>query len=392
VALGLEVSPDTLLNRLRRVATQSQTELPVKILGVDDFALRRGQRYGTILVDLEQHRPIDLLGDREAGSLEAWIKAHPEVEIITRDRAGAYADGARRGAPQSQQVADRWHLLKNITEAAEEILRVVPDTPSEYMRSRAERERRQRLHAAGKAHYDQVRDLRREGFTIVQIGKHLGWSYSRVARFHHADEYPAFRRSKGKSCLDQYDAYLRERWAADCHCAGQLCRELRAQGYRGSDLTVRRHVQLWRKEAQKTLPPVSSQPQAPAPRACVWLLLKENEKLTAGEQQLRKVVLEQSPAIRQGQTLVQTFLEAICGRQVDKLRAWLERAEQSGLPEFENFVKVLRRDQETVVSAASSEWGNGQTEGQVNRLKMIKRSMYGRAKFDLLKARVLCAP
>jgi len=416
--LGMQTGADSILRRVRDAAAQPPDEMKVRALGVDDWALKKGQNYGTILVDLEKRRPIDLLQGREAAPLEEWLKKHPEIEVITRDRAGAYADGARKGAPQAQQVADRWHLLKNGNEAFERLIQrqqkiireaieklpappqpmtpeksatltIVPETVSEYMRSRSAREQRQAFHAERKVRYDCVQELKRQGHTIIQIKKHLGLSYSQVAGFFYADEYPVIKRGKGRSQLDEFDAYLRERWSLGCHSAGQLCRELREKGYKGSDVTVRRHVQIWREKDEKNLLPAPKKIAVPGPRSSVWLLLKEEEKLTEEERLVRQTILDASPAISQGLALVESFREAITGRSEAKLDAWMDAATKSQLPEFENFVMVLRRDEAAVRAAASSKWSNGQTEGQVNRLKMMKRQMYGRANFDLLRARVL---
>lgn len=418
--LGLQSGTDSILRRIRSAGAGPAGDLKVRALGVDDWALKKGQHYGTILVDLEKHRPIDLLLGRESAPFEEWLKAHSEVEIITRDRAGAYADGGRKGAPQAQQVADRWHLYKNVNEAFERLIQrqqkvireavekipvtekttsateatelsVVPETASEYMRSRADRKQRQAFHAERKARYDRVQELKRQGFTIIQIKNHLRLSYSEVAGFFRADEYPAIRRRKGRSCLDKFDDYLRQRWGAGCHNARQLYRELCEKGYTGGELTVRRHVQMWRQESIKVLTPAPRKLSAPPPRSCVWLLLKNDKRLTEEERQLRAAILEASPLVKKGLELVRTFRDAISARSEKRLDAWIKEAAKSQLPEFENFVKVLRRDEAAVRAAASLEWSNGQTEGQVNRLKVLKRQMYGRANFDLLRARVLNA-
>lgn len=420
VKLGLHVSAATLLRRVRAVPDTAATT--VRILGVDDFAFRRGQHYGTILIDAEKRQPIDLLPDREGATLAQWLKKHPEIEILTRDRAGAYADGARQGAPQAQQVADRWHLLKNANEAFEHLLQreqpairaavtslpalpapiittepettppVVAETPREYTRSQAARARRQAFHAERKLRYEKVQALKQQGFTIMQIKRHVGWTYGTVANFFRADEYPVNQRGSRASGLDKFDAYLRERWEAGIQNAKQLFQEVQARGYRGSAVTVRRHIQLWRKLPAQTLPSATTRHAVPAPRACVWLLLKEETKLTESEQQIRPAVLQASPRIQQGLALVEGFRTALSSGSKTKLDTWMAEAAASQLSDFENFVKGLRRDEAAVRAAASSEWSNGQTEGQVNRLKMLKRQMYGRANFDLLRLRVLYAP
>ena len=419
--LGLQTGADSILRRVRDAAASPTCEMKVRTLGVDDWALKKGQNYGTILVDLEKRRAIDLLKGREAAPLEEWLKKHPEIEVIARDRAGAYADGSRKGAPQAQQVADRWHLLKNANEAFQRLIQrqqkvireaieklpvpqqvttadegatpaVVPETASEYMRSRSAREQRQAFHVERKARYDQVQELKQQGFTIVQIKKHLGFSYNQVVSFYQADEYPVIKRSKGLSQLDEFDDFLRERWSSGCHNAGQLYSELCEKGYTGSGVTIRRHVQLWRANDVKTLPPVPKKIAVPGPWSCVWLLLKEREKLKEEERLVRQAVLDASPVVGEGLKLVESFREAIGSRSEDKLVTWMIAVAESQIPEFNNFVMVLRRDEAAVRAAASSAWSNGQTEGQVNRLKMLKRQMYGRANFDLLRARVLNAP
>lgn len=417
IRLGIQTQKDSILRRMRLIAAKPSATPQVRVLGVDDWALKKGQHYATILVDLEKQRPVDLLLGREAAPLEQWLKNHSEIEVIARDRAGAYAEGARKGAPQAEQVADRWHVLKNANEAFERLIqrqqktiveavaripanepvstsqevipKVVEETPTEYMRSRAAKERRQTFHAHRKTEYEKVQELKGQGFTIIQIKKHLGWGYSKVAGFFAAAEYPSIRRRSGRSCLDPFSSYLAQRWESGCRNARDLYREICAKGYRGSEVTVRRHVQQWRKQDVKTLPPAPKKLVVPAPRSSVWLLLKTESVMTDTERQLREAIENASPEIKQGLDLVQSFRNAIKTRDEISLSAWIDRTSNCGLPEFENFVTVLRRDEKAVRAAASSPWSNGQTEGQVNRLKVLKRQMYGRANFDLLRARVL---
>ena len=180
-----------------------------------------------------------------------------------------------------------------------------------------------------------------------------------MASFYHADEYPVIKRVKGRSQLDEFDAYLRERWSSGCHSAGQLHRELREKGYTGSDVAVRCHTQLWREKDEKTLPPAPKKIAVPGPRSCVWLLLKEEAKLTEEEYLVRDTVLDASPVIGQGLELVESFRETIGGRGEEKLDAGVDAVTKSQIPESENFVKVLRRDETPARAAASSEWSNG---------------------------------
>ncbi len=402
-----------------------------RVLGIDDWARRRGQTYGTILVDLEQHRPVDLLDDRTAEGLAAWLRAHPGVEIIARDRSGAYAEGARLGAPQAVQVADRFHLLLNLGEALERVLgrkrallrdaaRVVdqsivppPDQAGAVASGSAPafiattrppqsepepcgcRAQRQECYAA-------VVTLHRQGFSASHIAREVGIGRKTVSRWLQAGSFPerapAPRRS---SILDPYEPYLRARWAAGCHNARQLWRELQAQGFPGAASLVRRFVARWRPEPGRRGRPARGAspagaipaPPTPArmrsPRQARWLLLRPVEELRPDEQVYRRHLLDTDAELRCASGLAEAFGQLVRERQREQLDPWLTHAERSGVPEFREFARVMRRDHAAVAAALSAEWSNGQTEGQITRLKSVKRQMYGRAGFGLLKQRVL---
>ncbi|HWQ35239.1 MAG TPA: ISL3 family transposase [Blastocatellia bacterium] len=278
--LGLSVSPDTLLRRIRSVAAPEMTT--PKVLGVDDWAKRRRQQYGTILVDLERHRVIDLLPDREAGTLADWLKLHPGVELITRDRAAAYAEGARLGAPDAIQIADRWHLLKNLTEAVERFLQARHAELREAARQISGKQSGAIAAAAVEPEtrrppklvlwnerrlqrYEEVRQLWQQGASIKRIAEHFGMHRQTVRMLIRAETCPErLKPRKRASFIDRHVAYLAQRWAEGCHSAADLYQELLTRGFQGSSSLVRHFVAQWREQ----LPPELKRDRRGHGKAC----------------------------------------------------------------------------------------------------------------------------
>ena len=426
VTLALEVSPTTLLRLLR--ARAAREEGPVRVLGVDDWAFRRGRRYGSLLVDLEAAKVLDLLPDRQSETLAAWIKSHPGVEWVCRDRAMAYAEGARQGAPDAEQVADRWHLLRNVYEALEAVvsrhrpaLRAAA-SPSEPQPApgaplpprSAERagrpppapKSRPRNKRGGSVvalqrhlRREQVRQLTDEGFTPATIAHRMGVSIDIVYRDLQSRECNK-RRCGRRAAAGPYAAYLQERWRSGCHNAAQLHRELVAQGFTGSHDAVLRFVLSWRGPVaapkRRKIPRAPKQRRVlsrglvpPTPREVTWWLLSDSRQHACEARAFLKQLLAECPAIAAAQQLAVEFFRIVRKRDLPALGRWFGRAKRSEVAELKACASSLHEDRRAIAAALCHPFSNGPVEGQVNRLKLIKRQMYGRAKFDLLRARVL---
>ena len=427
--LQVPASRSTLLRLVRQAPSPPPAD--PRVLGVDDWAQRRGQRYGSILVDLERRQPIKLLPDRTAESLAAWLREHPGIDVISRDRAGAYAEGARQGAPDAMQVADRFHLLANVGELLERVLAsrrtalreaaaavdrvlaqdqqpVVEDaaTPGPSPGKRRAQQGREERRAQRLARYDAVIALHQEGHSHAAISRQTGLGRRTVRRYLRAGAFPERSAPPARpTMLAPYEAYLRARWMEGCHNAHQLWREIRSHGYAGQAANVRRYLARWRPAKGRpgptvrqdqtdhapSTPPLRQPTPVPSPRQARWLLLHAAETLNSNERAYRTVLLDAEPVVREVQQLVADFGALVRTRDAPGLIAWLARADASSVPEVRSFATGLRRDRAAVDAALSSPWSNAQTEGQINRLKVLKRQMYGRAKLDLLEKRFLYA-
>jgi transposase len=421
VQLGLAISPDRLLHYLRQAPPPAVTP---RVLGVDDWAWRKRQRYGTILVDLERHRPVDLLPDRQADSLAGWLKAHPGVEVISRDRAGAYAEAAHRAAPQALQVADRWHLLKNLRESLQQWFSskhrllsqaaqalAVPEVPLARPSLRQEsggvparltraQQREQERRGRRLARYQAVRELYRQGASQRAISERLGIDRRTVRRWMRAGGFPERAAARDRpSLLKPHLPYLQQCWAEGCHNAAQLWRQLRERGFTGSAGIVRRYVAGLRAQLPLSLRrargprPADPAPRfrVPSPQRMAWLLMRPEAEWKAEEQAFLDQLNRLCPEVGTAQRLASQFSELVRQRQANQLDEWLQDAKNSGLPELRRFALSLQGDRNAVGAALQSEWSNGQVEGQIHRLKLVKRQMYGRAQFDLLRGRFLQA-
>jgi transposase len=411
--LAMPTSPDTLLRLVRQGTPASPSPPPPRVLAVDDWAWRRGHRYGTVLVDLERNRVVDLLPDRQAETFATWLRQHPGVAVIARDRAGAYADGARQGAPDAVQVADRWHLLRNLGDAVQALadqhggaLRRAaqftadtqataitahttssPVAPVARPSTRAQRasqaafERRQ-------ARYEEAARLQAEGVSLSRIAALLGAERKTVRGWLRRGHAALWSKPKRGGVLASHAAFLDRRWAEGCHNAAQLWRELAALGFRGRPSTVRK----WARQRRATEPHRAKAPasgwQLPSRRRVAHLLMADATTLGEAERTFVARVLEAEPALAEALAVAKRLHRVLRRDASESLADVLAAAEGTSLA---HFAAHLQHDAEAVQAALELPWTTSPAEGQINRIKMLKRTMYGRAGFDLLRARVLHA-
>ena len=446
--LGMVTSGDTILRQLRTMPRKSAHH--GNIIGVDDFAFRRGRDYGTIIVDHESGGVIDLLADRTSATLAAWLSARPVPPVVvTRDRSGVYASAIAVGAPDAVQVADRWHLLANCREALVRLLdrhhgaitqamaatqhnnppATLSDTcvdmpslalpgPDSSVATAAATPviatpvvaipslSKSQHHSIDRrvkrlAQYEQVLELHRQGLSQRAIMMQLKMCRRRVVKLLRAGAFPERAKRHYTQQVDGYIDQLRLRWAEGIRNARELAKYIRTLGYTGGHDMVRRCVAPWRTPAERLRlvgsrpsprSPVPPKLQRPSSDRLSWLLIKDDMPRRPGETELLTELGKSCEPIRVGSELIRSFGKAVRGRDINLLTAWTQRATQTtSTRDMEGFAQGLLRNWPEVKAAIELPWSNGRTEGHVNRLKLIKRKMFGRASLDLLRIRVMAS-
>jgi len=407
--LGIRTSWMTILRRIMAYPT-APVERVVQ-LGIDDFSFRRGRTFGTILVDMQSHKVIDLLPDRKAKTASAWMSAHPEIDLVSRDRAGDYASAAKASVPQAVQCADRFHILKNLREALEGVLArhlaahrrgqaektsATPlcDTPSKQPSklSPQEAHHKQAKREERLAQYEQVVALRKLGFSQTAIADQVGIGHATVSRWLAHEAFPEQQPRQRKTGLDAHLPFLRRRWDAGFHNIAQLYRELVDRGYTQSYASV--YEQLVRLLPQGKKNAGKGCDLAPAllsSRQATFLFLRRSKELETREQETLVMLRHLHPEVDLAYNLVQQFASMLHTRTGEQLDTWLEQVRASQIRELQSFVLAVERDKAAVVAGLTLPQNNGLVEGKVNKLKLIKRMGYGRAEFPLLRQRVLHA-
>ena len=420
--LRLPTSPATLLRLVRTAPVPPPPAL--QAVGVDEWAWRRGHRYGTILVDLMTHRVVDLLPDRSATTVAAWLAQHPTIRVVCRDRSDLYADGTRRGAPEAVQVVDRFHLVQNLRQALEAFLldhrsalqaaavgTAMALTPAEghipvrplYRGRRRppkpapqDEAARPPRHARWVAVYEAVRTLHAQGTPIATMARQLGISRPTVYAYLRRDTPPGPRqlqRPPSARVLTPYIPSLIRRWWESGADSRQLWREIQALGYTHSARTVGRFITRLRRAADAGDPPEGQRspymrPQGPSARAVSFVMVCPAAKRSREAQTSLDQLCQIDAGIARAHGLTHAFLAMVRERRGQDLEAWITAAADSGINALARFARGLQEDLAAVKAGLTLGWSNGPVEGQVTRLKLLKRQGYGRAGFSLLRQRI----
>ena len=410
--LGMPTTRPTILRRIMDLPDVSAGS--VVYLGIDDFSFRRGYRFGTILINLESHRVVDLLPDRQVETAAAWMRQQPDLAVVSRDRGGEYASAAREGAPQAIQCADRFHIVKNLTEAFQVLLArcqagfLAETKPGELDQGEQNKpiisieewrppepthvEKVRLARRAGRyARYQRVVELSRQGVATKEIAGRVGLSDRTVRDWLKQGTFPeAQKRRKRQSSFDPFAAYILKRWQDGEHNGLVLWREIKDQGYIGTDRSVYRYLKTLKQAEVRT----SGDPariQKYSVQAAIWLFVRDPKKLDEIEREDLAAFCQVSAPLKKAYDLLQDFLSMVHQREGQRLDAWLARVAESGLPELLSFASGIEKDKDAVRAGLTWSINNGMVEGHVTKLKLIKRQGYGRAGFPLLRKRVLHA-
>jgi transposase len=339
----------------------------VVYLGIDDFSFRRGYRFGTILVDLESHRPIDVLPDRQAETSAAWMRENPEIAVVSRDRGSAYASAASEAAPHAIQVADRFHVCKNLTEATQLLLArcQAEIAAASQMEEPAQNESGQPIisieewrpkepahveqvrltrRAGRKTRYEQVVERHSQGVTAKEIASQLDLSERTVRSWLAAGTFPeAKKRRKKHSDFEIFAPYVLKRWQQGERNGLTLWREIQQQGYTGSERTVYRHLETL-KQASIQAPLNPNRLHTFTASTAVWLFVRDPKSLDEIEQEDLATFCQASPTLKRTYDLVQDFMHLARKREGHRLDAWLERVATSDLAELQPFAAGVEKD------------------------------------------------
>ena len=399
--LGVQASDTTILRRLRSHARRRRENEAPRVIAIDDWSWRKGFAYGTIIVDLQRRKVVDVLRARSVEATANWVKQRPEIEFVSRDRCGLYARGVRRGAPHARQVADRFHLLQNLRENIEREMTSVSRSPGRsrlpaVAGDRHETTRRQRLHSR-EALFVNAKRMHAAGRTFGDIATEIGVGRRTIAKWIKLDDLPDRQRSMLKPSSPLYfQEHLARRWAEGDRVGRRLFHDVRRRGYLGSFSHLERLLSTWRRRDsdsagaptrpsphQKIEPLGETRAVDPAtgwqisPKVAASLCMKPTPTLTPLEAAKVVALKEASPSFVEMRRLAMRFRGLLTGSDPSKLDQFLRDARRSGLPSMQQFAGTLARDLTAVRNAISEPWSSGQAEGRPDQSPQdAKRSFF----------------
>lgn len=381
---------DTLLRVLRRWAPSDEAALHLKVVGIDDWAWRRGHSYCTVVCDLERRKVVSLLPDRDAETVEKWLKAHPDIRIVARDRGGTYARAATRGAPDATQVADRWHLFANASDAFLEAVRQMLakirdavgsaeiDTDLLTSAERRQLEGAKRREETNRA----ILALGQRGVSQREIARRVGRNRATVRRVLSGRRADVFR--PRQSSLAPFVGILEREWQSGCRNGAELWWRLKDGGFSGGLRVVTEWANRRRHDDEAAA--VGRPRKCPSSRAIEKMMTTHRESASAKQAITMEVIDKATPELVVARDLLDEFHSILRDGRPAALDASLCRAGESLMAPF---ARGVTADLDAVTAALTEAWSSGQVEGQNTRIKLVKRQMYGRGKLDLVAARVI---
>ncbi|MFC7310854.1 ISL3 family transposase [Streptomyces monticola] len=369
----------SVLNCLMRIALPER-DAP-RVAGIDEFALLRGHRYATIIMNAETGQRIDVLPDRKVTTVSAWLRDHPGVRVVCRDGAGSFAQATLEADPAIVQVMDRWHLWHGLVEATLKDVTAHSSCWGKFGPPLVEGKRAQNT----RDRWRQVHELLDQGVGLLECSRRLGLALNTVKRYARHTEPDRLMRTPTyrPGLVDPYRGYLRERREQDPAVpVTRLLAEIRARGYGGSANLLVRYINSGRVEADHAVM---------SPRRVTGLLTTHPDRLDEDQHRLRDQLSETCAEMTVLAAEIQSFARLLIPAEGDaaELTDWIARTRAADLPFLHAFATGLERDRAAVDAAVTLPWHNGRTEGANTKVKLIKRQLYGRAGHRLLRQLIL---
>ena len=369
-----------------------------RIVCIDDFAIKKGQTYGTLIVDYETSRVVDMIPSRDTDSVVQWLKSYPEIEVVSRDGSIGYAKAIREALPEAMQVSDRFHLVKNLVDGAKEyIKRTIPVrikleesiTPTDQKAKKLTKAaiRKQDREEAKNELVRTVKEMYFNGYSANAISRELKIDFRTAIKYiKHQGRFVNASRER-KSILDPYKdtiiALNHER-----KTIVHIFRTIAKDGYKGSYRSLSAFLAEYNEGLGRRHRKTS--PESTLRRGMlISLLNKDISKFKEADQKKMKEYIETDGNLQNLYSAVNRFREILKGKDESRLEDWLSEVKRYNIRELNTFIMSVERDIEAVKNAIRTGFSNGIIEGVINKIKVIKRIMYGRCSFELLRLKAI---